>query len=67
VYIAPQEHAQELAWQLSEAQRHTGEAKRERDQLKMEIEQDLQAVKDAKVRTHHHIAVKPCLPDPLAN
>ena len=40
---------------------------RERDQLKMEIEQDLQAVKDAKVRTHHHTAVKPCLPYPLAN
>ncbi|CAL5225469.1 g8290 [Coccomyxa viridis] len=42
------EHAQELAWQLGEAQRHFSEAQRERDKVKIESEQHLQTVRDAE-------------------
>ena len=46
-----QEHTQELAWQLGEAQRHFSEAQRERDQVKNESAQHLQTVSDAEVRS----------------
>ena len=48
VYL--QEQEQELTWQLGEAQRQIGEARCERDQLKADIEQTLQATKEAKVQ-----------------
>lgn len=48
VYL--QEQEQELTWQLGEAQRQIGEARRERDQLKADIEHTLQATKEAKVQ-----------------
>ena len=53
--ILLQEHAQELAWQLGEAQRHFSEAQRERDKVKIESEQHLQTVRDAEVRFCHPI------------
>ena len=48
VYL--QEQKQELTWQLGEAQRQIGEARRERNQLKADIEHTLQATKEAKVQ-----------------
>lgn len=49
-----QEQVQELTWQLGEAHRQTAEARRERDQLKADIEQTLQATKEAKVHLVLH-------------
>ena len=46
-----QEHSQELNWQLGEAQRHFSEAQRERDQGKIVIDQHLQTVRNAEVRS----------------
>ena len=46
------EQAQELAWQLGEAQRQIGEARQERDQLKADIEQNLQTVKNAEASAY---------------
>ena len=50
-----QEQAQELAWQLSESQRYTEEAKRHGEHIKADHEQALRALKDAQVADQSRI------------
>ena len=43
-----QDHAHELTWQLGEAQRQSAEARRERDQFKAEVMQNLETLRKAE-------------------